>query len=642
MEKRLQIILTALCGILGLAGWLTHNNAVALAAVVCGSPFALRSTFISLRDREIDVNFLMMLAALGSVVLGKLNEAAALLFLFSLSNTLEAFAMGRTQSAIEGLMKLRPDTALVVTESGDVKTPVKDLQVGQVVRVVPFAAVPADGTIIQGDTSVNEAAMTGESVPVTKSPGDRLLAGTQNQDGMVTMTVTHAMGDTTLEKIVHLVRDAQENKASGERISQWFGSRYTIFVVAVFVVDVAVRLAMQQPINEALYRSFTLLVALSPCALVISTPATTLSALAWAARKGILVRGGQHIESAGKATTILLDKTGTLTQGRFELREICVCHTAEVGAARNEDACWMGGPMGPQAQELLLAAAAAEQYSTHPIAEAIVRAARAQGLAVPECPQQTTVPGFGVVATVDGHEIKIGQERFFTPDELPEGFHDHIRELQESGLTTAVARYRGEFAALAMGDMLRPEAVEVLSGLRRLGVNRVAIMTGDSPPTAKAVGKSVRADEVHAALMPEDKERLVAEAAAKGETVMMVGDGVNDAPSLARAHVGVAMGGLGSDIALNAADVVLMRDRLTALVDLVRLGRTTERVVRANLLFASGMIVFLAVGSVVAETYFPAWSSALLPIAVFGHEGSTVLVILNGLRLLGGPGRLPS
>lgn len=622
-----------------MTGWVTHNDLVAFAAVAFGSPFALRSTIVSLRDREIDVNFLMMLAALGSVVLGKFNEAAALLFLFSLSNTLEAFAMGRTQSAIEGLMKLRPDTALVVTDGGDVKTPVKELQVGQVVRVVPFAAVPADGTVLQGDTSVNEAAMTGEAVPVPKSPGDRLLAGTQNQDGMVTMTVTHTLGDTTLEKIVHLVQDAQENKASGERISQWFGSRYTIFVVSVFVVDVAVRLALHQPIHEALYRSFTLLVALSPCALVISTPATTLSALAWAARRGILVRGGQHIESAGKTTTVLLDKTGTLTQGKFQLKEVCVCHTTLAGAARNEDSCWMGGEMSSQAKQLLMAAAAAEQYSNHPIAEAIVQAARDHNLAVPEAPQQTTVPGFGVVALVDGDEIKIGQERFFAPEELPDGFHEHIRELQEEGLTTAVARYRGEFAALAMGDLLRPEAAEAIRDLRSLGVKRVAVLTGDSPPTAHAVGKAVQADEVHAALMPEDKERLVAQAAERGETVMMVGDGVNDAPSLARAHVGVAMGGLGSDIALNAADIVLMRDRLSALIDLVRLGRKTESVVRANLLFASGMIVFLAVGSVVAETSFPAWSSALLPIAVFGHEGSTVLVILNGLRLLGGPGR---
>jgi len=243
----------------------------------------------------------------------------------------------------------------------------------------------------------------------------------------------------------------------------------------------------------------------------------------------------------------------------------------------------------------------------------------------------------GVVATVAGHEIKIGQEKFFTPEELPEGFHAHIRELQEAGLTTAIARYRGQFAALAMGDALRPESAEVMRQMRTLGIKRVAVLTGDSAPTANAVGKAVGADEVYASLMPEDKEKLVAQAAEGGEVVMMVGDGVNDAPSLARANVGVAMGGLGSDIALNAADIVLMRDRLTSLGDLVGLGRQTGRVVRANLLFATGMIVFLAIGSVVAETYFPAYSNSLLPIAVFGHEGSTVLVILNGLRLLAGP-----
>ncbi|MBX3111844.1 MAG: cation-translocating P-type ATPase [Fimbriimonadaceae bacterium] len=646
IERAVQIVLTAICGLLTVVSWVVPHPALPYWAVLAGSYFAARAGWRAVQDREIDVNVLMIAAAVGSVAIGHPGEAAVLLFLFSLSSTLEAFALGRTKSAIEGLVKLRPESTLLVADDGDKSVLVKDLKVGDMVRVLPFEHVPVDGEIFSGRTNIDQVAMTGESVPVAKAAGDMVLAGTQNMEGMVVVKVTKAAGDTTLEKIVDLVRDAQENKASGERISQWFGKRYTLFVVGAFLLSLALRLAFRQPANDALYASFTLLVALSPCALVISSPATTLSALAWAARRGLLVRGGEAVEAAGQVDTLCVDKTGTLTVGRFTLNEICVCEDAPAlvaaggTACHSEEACWARGvkAMSSEAVAILRAAAAAEQYATHPIAEAIVAAAREQGVDVPEATDQEVVPGYGVRAVVEGQEIVIGQRAFFDAEGgLPPGFAAHAAELQHKGMTVAVLKYAGHFAALGLGDSLRPEAHDALGQLRALGLEKVYLLTGDTPETARAVAGELQIDEVHAGLLPQDKEQVLAGLAKEGRQVLFVGDGVNDAPSLAAARLGVAMGGLGSDIALNAADVVIMQDRLDRLAELVRLGRKANRVIRANLTVAGGMVVVLTFGSLLVEAAFPQARNAILPWAVVGHEGTTVLVILNGIRLLKGP-----
>lgn len=635
-----------LCGVLTVASWVIPHPALPYWAVAAGAYFAIKSGWEAVKAREIDVNVLMIGAAVGSVAIGHPIEAAVLLFLFSLSNTLEAFALGRTKSAIEGLIKLRPETALLVTEDGDKPVAVKGLQVGDVVRVLPFEHIPVDGTIVNGHTNVDQVAMTGESVPVPKAAGDDVLAGTQNMEGMVVVKVTRATGDTTLEKIVDLVRDAQENKASGERISQWFGKRYTLFVVGAFSLSLVLRLVFRQPTNDALYASFTLLVALSPCALVISSPATTLSALAWAGRRGLLVRGGEAVEAAGQVDTLCVDKTGTLTVGKFTLNEICVCEDEPAlvavggGSCQAEEACWARGEksMSREAVAILRAAAAAEQYATHPIAEAIVAAAREQGVDVPEASDQEVVPGFGVKAVVEGQKIRIGQRAFFELDGgLPPGFAAHAEELQHKGMTVAILEYDGHFAALGLGDTIRKEAASALDSLRGLGLEKIYLLTGDTPETAKAVARELHIDEVRAGLLPQDKESVLAGLAKDGRQVLFLGDGVNDAPSLAAARLGVAMGGLGSDIALNAADVVIMQDRLDRVAELVRLGRKTSRVIRANLAFAGTMVVILTLGSLLVEVVAPQLRHAILPWAVVGHEGTTVLVILNGIRLLKGP-----
>lgn len=644
--RDLQVVLTALCGLTLVLSFFGLHPALPYLSVVFGSYFALKAAYGSLRERSLDVNFLMVFAAAGAVALGHPSEAAVLLFLFSLSSTLESLTLARTKNAIEGLIKLRPDNALRVTDGEDETVPVEALRVGDQVRVPPYQAIPADGVLISGESSIDQSAMTGESVPVEKKEGDRVLAGTQNQDRMFVMEVTSAVGDTTLEKIVDLVRDAQENKASGERISAWFGQRYTVFVLIAFGVSLGIRFLLGQETNNALYGALTLLVALSPCAVVISTPASTLSALAWAARNGILVRGGEFIESVGRIDTVLLDKTGTLTSGKPQLVEICVCTgvpetVPSTGSlCVEEDACWSrGATMSDEARQLLRLAASAEQYSTHPIAEAIVRAAREHGVEVPEAQEQRDVAGMGVVAKVDGKSIRIGQRRFFdSPKEgLDPDFVVHAEELQRKGMTVAILEVGGRWAALGLRDEPRPEAPDFLRELKEVGVEEVVMLTGDTEQTAKAVAEELSIGAYRAALLPDDKERTVAAEVERKRTVMMVGDGINDAPSLARATVGVAMGGLGSDVALNAADVVIMQDRLTKIPQLIRFGRRTNAVIRANLIFATGVITFLTLGSMLFDSLFPQYRNLLLPFAVVGHEGSTVLVILNGLRLLKGP-----
>lgn len=632
-----QVILTVLCGIALAVSLFGLHPVVPYLAVGFGSYYALVSAWESLRERSIDVNLLMVLAAIGAVAVGQPLDAAALLFLFSLSSTLESLTMARTRSAIEGLIRLRPDQAIRVVDGREERVKVEALELGDTIKIPPYEAIPVDGTVLEGQSGVDQSAMTGESQPVAKARGDRLLAGTRNLDGALVMTVASTVGDSTLDKIVNLVQNAQDNKASGERISTWFGQRYTLFVIGAFVVSLVIRLALGGEVHASLYAALTLLVALSPCALVISTPATTLSALAWAARRGMLVRGGEFIEMAGHIDTLAVDKTGTLTLGRPQLIEICVCAKSMVTAGGHDegcvegDACWHGhGGLSPEAYRLLGVAAAAEQYAAHPIAEALVSAAKANGVPLPSASGEATSPGLGVSAMVDGKRVYVGQRRYFEQEgvSVSPAFLDHAENFQKKGMSVALLAYGDEIAALGFLDTPRPETARFLEEAKRAGVEHVVMLSGDTEQTVQTVAKELDV-EYRAALMPQEKAEAIGEMVKQGRNVMMVGDGVNDAPSLAQATVGVAMGGLGSDIALNAADVVLMHDRLDRIPELMWLGKKTNRIVRANLLFATGVIGVLTVLSLF--TRLP------LPIAVIGHEGSTVIVILNGLRVLRGP-----
>jgi len=625
MKERIGTALTALCLFFLIIAWFGVPWA-AYVSVAFGGVFPVLTAFESLRERNIGISLLMLIAAAGAIAIGQAEEAAILLFLYSLSGTLEEFALGKTRSAIEALMKLRPESAVRLTSGGEEKVSIHDLGVGDKIRIAPFESVPIDGRILEGSTHINEASMTGESLPVGKEPGEMVVSGTQNLEGMCIVEVTAAVGHTALDRIVEMVRDAQENKASGERISQWFGKPYTFVVLGAAVLSFLVRhFGLDHDMRTAFYESVILLVAMSPCALVISTPAATLSAMAWAARKGILIRGGEFIESLGKVSIVAVDKTGTLTQGKPRLVELCVCRASGL----EESACWHGeDTMSPEASSVLRLAAAAEKYSTHPIADAIVRAATGFGIELPEAKDQVDKPGYGVRATIDGTAVRVGQPKFF--EDIPEDFRDHVSNLQGRGLTVAILSIEGGnvWAALGLRDLARKESAATISALRELGVNRVAMLTGDNAQTAEVVAAEVGVTEWHAALLPGDKTKLIEEMESEGR-VMMVGDGVNDAPSLARATVGVAMGGLGSDVALNSADVVLMGDRVAALPEIIRLGKKSSRIIWANLIFGGGVIGILVLLSLL--------SILPLPWAVVGHEGSTVLVILNGLRLLKGP-----
>lgn len=604
---------------------------LSLASVIAGSVYAIEGAWESLKERRLDVNLLMVLAAAGAVLLGDFFEAAGLLFLFSLSGTLEAMAMSKTKSAIAELMKLRPEEALLIEGDSERMVPVKDLRVGQIVRVAPFDVIPVDGLVSRGASSVDASAMTGESRSVNVSEGDKVLAGTQNLDGLLTIEVSAELGDSTLDKIVALVEEAQENKASGERVSKWFGERYTLFVMASFVVSLAVRLwVLRQAGYVSVYDSLTLLVGMSPCALVISTPATTLSALAWAARNGILVRGGEFIEKAGLTSAIAFDKTGTLTVGRPQLVEVCVC-SEPVSAAIEEDHCWMGhGEMSNESKDVLAYAAAAERYANHPLALAILNRAEEEKVPRWESDEATVVPGRGIRASVNNKRVLIGSVRLLEQFNLsvPEAMQERISQMQGDGLTASFVAIDDHVVAFGFADQARKEAKPALAKLRELGVKKLLLLSGDNQPTVDAVSAGLGIDSPRGGLLPHEKSDTITELA-KTENVMMVGDGVNDAPSLAAATVGVAMGGLGSDVALNAADIVLMKDDLAMIPTLIQLGRKTNRVVKANLFFAAGVVVCLTLGSLTGH----------LPLlaAVIGHEGSTVIVILFGLRLLAGP-----
>jgi len=609
----------------------------AIISTFFGGIEAAKEGLEALKVKNLDVHVLMLLAAIGAFAIGDFIESAGLLFLFSLSGTLESFAMTKTRSAISALVKLRPSSAILLTDGVEQVVPISELKSGETIRIPPYSGIPTDGVILDGQSSLDQSAITGESRSIPVGRGSKVLAGTQNLDGLLLVEITAAVGDTTLDKIMDLVQEAQENKASGEKVSEWFGQRFTLLVLASFAVSFFIRLGLHESLAYSLYGALTLLVAMSPCALVISTPATTLSALAWAARRGILIRGGEFIERAGLVNVVALDKTGTLTSGKPVLKKVCVCHDKVLaGGCHSEpdSPCWMGSPsMSAEASEILRAAAALEQYANHPIALAVLAETTSQNLVVQEVTDVKVLPGRGMVGTISGIQVAVGNEGLLFENGLsiPPTMKSRILEMQNDGLTASFVTIGEEVSAFGFEDEPRPEAKTLVDSLHKLGIKKVAMLSGDNLPTAISVGNRVGVDEVRGGMMPSDKSDYIQELSRTGQ-VMMVGDGVNDAPSLAVASVGVAMGGLGNDVALDAADVVLMGDRLELIPALIKLGRRTRSIVRGNLLFAAGVIVVLTVASLV--TRLP------LMLAVIGHEGSTIVVILSGLRLLNGPGRL--
>ncbi|MEI6035551.1 MAG: cation-translocating P-type ATPase [Verrucomicrobiae bacterium] len=592
------------------------------AYIFCGQQ-GVRSAIASLREKVLDVDVLMVLAAIGAGIVGQPFEGALLLFLFSFSNVLQSYALQRTQKAIHSLLKLRPDKALLKRNGGTELVRVESLQVGDIVVVRPGEHIPVDGRITEGSSAVDESSLTGESMPVSKAVGAMLFAGTLNQSGGLEIAVTKRAEDSTLARMVKLVEEAQAEKSGTQRFleqaEQYYATGVIAFTALVWIIP---WLVWGETFAEAFYRAMTVMVVASPCALVISTPATVLSAIGGAARRGILIKGGSHLERTALIDIVAFDKTGTLTVGRPTVTEM-----VDAAGTHKLDASLQGN-----LADLLAAAAALESKSEHPLATAIIKSAAALNLALPEATDFQSTAGKGAEATVNGARLVIGSERLFR-ELLATGMDPistHSTPLSQHGKTCVwLGSREGDsvtaLAVLALADTIRHEARDIAASLHRLGVKKVVMLTGDQRAVAHAIAGEAGVDEVLAELLPEGKVEAIRELKKQGR-VMMIGDGVNDAPALATADIGVAMGAAGTDIAMETADVVLMGDKLENIPILIGIARHARRVLWQNLVFASGVIVVLLIAAFGIN----------LPITmgVVGHEGSTVIVCLNGLRLL--------
>jgi heavy metal translocating P-type ATPase len=568
---------------------------------------ALRSLWV---DHVLDIDLLMVVAAAAAAAVGAAMEGAVLLTLFSLSGMLEHQAMGKARRAVEALMALRPETALLRRDGTIAEVPVASLVVGDVVVIRPGARMPVDGTILSGDGSINESTVTGESVPVQKGPGSAVFEATVNLDAVLDLRVDRSASESTVARMIQLVTQAQAAKAPSERFSAWFGQRYTVAVLVGSAVAFGVFLWLGWSQQDALYRAATLLVAASPCAIVISVPAAILSALSAAARGGVLFKGGAALETLGAVRAFAFDKTGTLTTGQAEV-------TGIVSLTGSEDG-------------FLALIAGIEAQSEHHIASAIRRLIDQRGLTPIIVSGVSTLPSEGITGTDEIGPLWAGNPRLAARMGAALDDPDLLR--LAAGDRTVIYMGRGAqvLGALAVADQTRASSHAGILALRKSGIGQIAMMTGDRRPVALRIGTALglRDDEIHADLLPEDKVELIAGLAAAGK-VAYVGDGVNDAAALARADVGIAMGAAGSDVALQAADVALLSENMERLAAAHLLAKRTGRIIRQNLVFAMGAMLVLVTGSLFFD--LP------LPLAVVGHEGGTVLVVLNGLRLLFDP-----
>ena len=613
-------VLTLLGMLLAVAGFWPFDGHVAklstaigvwVVYVAGGMPAAWRALSTLWNERVLDIDLLMVVAAVAAAAVGAPFEGAVLLTLYSVSTTLEERALGRARRALEALMALRPETALRKTSDGTVtEVSAADLKVNDIIVLRPGARVPADGLIVSGHGSLDEANITGESMPVEKITGSQVFEATVNLDGVLDVAVSKTVEESTVARMIALVTEAQAAKAPSERFSAWFGQRYTVVVLVGAMLAFAAFWWIGRGWEEALYRAATLLVAASPCAIVISVPAAILSALSSAARGGVLFKGGAALETLAAVDTFAFDKTGTLTTGRAVVTRI-------VALDGNEE-------------RFLSLLAGLEAQSEHHSAAAIRHEAARRGIAVAEVKDVSNRPSAGIVGVHEGQQLWAGSPRLAA--QLGATFdHPALSGLVED---TQTVIYFGQdsrlLGAVSVADQSRATSAPALAALREGGVARIVMMTGDRRPVAMRIGKELglQPQEIHSDMLPDEKVRMVAELAASGK-VAFVGDGVNDAAALARADVGVAMGAAGSEVALQAADVALLSEDLGQLAEAHRLARRTAAIIRQNLTFAIGAMVVLMIGGLFFD--LP------LPLAVIGHEGGTVLVVLNGLRLLRAP-----
>ncbi len=576
-----------------------------VAGGLFGAKTALQSLF---KEHVLDVDMLMVLAALGAATIGQWHEGAILLFLFSLSNVLQAYAIGRSRNAIRSLFKLYPEEAKV--RQGELVNVVKiaEIKPGDVVLIEPGERIPVDGKVINGRSAVDQSPITGESMPVEKAAGDTVFAGTLNKQGALDVRATQAAGHTTLSRIIQLVEEAQDAKAPTERFLDKFEQIYAAFILgSIALIIIIPPLLFGADFEPNFYRAMVLMTVASPCALVISVPAAFISAIAAAARRGLLFKGGAYIEQLAGVKAIAFDKTGTLTEGKPKVKDI-FAH-------------------GVDERELLEIAASVESRSEHPLAKAIVNEAKTRNIAFNEPDEFEAFSGQGIKAQVNGTDIHLGSMNYLTLTfKLPDDLREQYLKLENEGKTViGVVRDNEWLGVIALADQVRAEAAQVVALLRAKGME-VAMLTGDNHRVAEGIAAELGITRIHAELMPEDKVTAIKELIAEFGNVAMVGDGVNDAPALATASVGIAMGAAGTDVAMETADLVLMGDRLQLIDTAIGLSKKARRVVWQNITFSLVVIVMLVMGALFID--LP------LPLGVLGHEGSTVIVVLNGLITL--------
>ncbi|MEH7096171.1 heavy metal translocating P-type ATPase [Neobacillus vireti] len=616
IKPHIELIAAGLSGILIAAGWLFDKYdygvesiiSYLLAFVIGGFAKAKEGIEATYENKELNVEMLMIFAAVGSAIIGYWTEGAVLIFIFAVSGALETYTMNKSHKEISSLMELQPQEALLIADGYEKRVAVSELIVGDHILIKPGERVPSDGVIMKGQTNIDEAAITGESMPVSKREQAEVFAGTVNLTGSITVQITKASTDTLFQKIIQLVQSAQSEKSPSQLFIERFEGTYVkvvlLVVISMFFLPYFL---LGWNWHESFYRAMILLVVASPCALVASIMPATLSAISNGAKHGILVKGGVHLENLGHLEAIAFDKTGTLTKGKPEVTEVIV---------RN----------GLDQEELILKAASIENLSNHPLAQAIVKYAKQtlkRDLLQPESLED--IPGWGVKAAMNGEQWKIGKAAFIGNEQVNQFAEEKVKELAGLGNTLVFIEIDGVLSAMiAMKDVVRKETKHAIEDLKRQNIKTI-MLTGDSEKTAHAIAAESHVDEFYAECLPEEKVEQLKQLKQKYKTVAMVGDGINDAPALATASVGIAMGE-GTDVALETADIVLMKNDLLKIAEAVRLSQRMNRIIKQNVVFSIAVIMLL-----ICSNFFQLLD---LPFGVIGHEGSTILVILNSLRLL--------
>ncbi|HBV87705.1 MAG TPA: heavy metal translocating P-type ATPase [Desulfosporosinus sp.] len=578
-----------------------------LAYAIGGYQKAWEGLQTLIKEKDLDVDLLMVVAAIGAASIGFWRDGAILILIFSLSGALEGYTLERTNGEIKSIMKLRPEEAIVLQGNVEKRVRVEELNQGDFLLVRPGERIAADGIVREGYSSVNQASITGESIPVDKSTGDEVFAGTMNGQGALVIEMTKPAEATLLAKIIHLVQEAQSERPPSQLFMERFEGIYAkIVIIGAILIAVLSPFVLGWSWDETIYKAMIFLVVASPCALVSSIMPAVLSGISNGARKGILFKGGAYLEAIGNVSVVAFDKTGTLTEGIPRITRII--------------------PYGNYTEnEVLSIAASLETWSEHPIAKAIIREAKEKDLHLSSASKLEAVPGLGVQGIVEGQEYRIGKLDLVGGQKLPNEELKVVRKLERQGNTVIFVQGEKErIGVLAVQDTLRSQANESIKRLKKMGI-KVVMLTGDSSSTAQIIGEEAGVDQVYSDLLPEHKVDIIKNLQKSGK-VAMVGDGVNDAPALAAASVGIAMGAAGTDVALETANVVLMADDISKVSYAIALGRRTTKVVKQNVSFAIAVMFLL-----ILSNFF---GNINLPLGVIGHEGSTILVIMSGLRLL--------